>query len=85
MKQSAYVRFSITLFLLVALLSPTAVLAAPDGKKHFKAGMTAETAEQWDKAAEEFALAVVEDPKNPEYRLHYQRAVFNASQMYMKI
>jgi general secretion pathway protein D len=84
MKQSAYVRFSITLFLLVALLSPTAVLAAPDGKKHFKAGMTAETAEQWDKAAEEFALAVVEDPKNPEYRLHYQRAVFNASQMYMK-
>lgn len=84
MKQSAYVRFSITLFLLVALLSPTAVLAAPDGKKHFKTGMTAEVAEQWDKAAEEFALAVVEDPKNPEYRLHYQRALFNASQMYIK-
>lgn len=85
MKQSASVRFSITLFLLVALLSPTVIFAVDkDGKKHFKDGMTAETAEQWDKAAEEFALAIVEDPKNPEYRLHYQRALFNASQMYMK-
>jgi len=85
MKQSAYVRFSITLFLLFALLSPTAILAA-DKKtdRHFKEGMKAEAAEQWDKAAEEFALAVVGDPKNPEYRLHYVRALFNASQMYMK-
>jgi len=85
MKQSAYVRFSITLFLLFALVSPTIILAGDkEGKKHFKAGMKAEVAEQWDKAAEEFALAVVEDPKNPEYRLHYQRSLFNASQMYMK-
>jgi len=85
MKQSAYVRFSITLFLLFALLSPTVILAGDkEAKKHFKVGMKAEIAEQWDKAAEEFALAVVEDPKNPEYRLHYQRALFNASQMYMK-
>ncbi|MGI8788992.1 MAG: secretin N-terminal domain-containing protein [Pyrinomonadaceae bacterium] len=87
MKKSAYVRFSITLFLLAAMLAPTTILAAaPDGngKKHFKTGMTAEDAEQWDKAAEEFALAIVDDPKNPEYRLHYQRALFNASQMYMK-
>ncbi|MDQ3713903.1 MAG: hypothetical protein M3388_17025, partial [Acidobacteriota bacterium] len=85
MKQSAYVRFSITLFLLFALLSPTVILAGEkEAKKHFKVGMKAEVAEQWDKAAEEFALAVVEDPKNPEYRLHYQRALFNASQMYIK-
>ncbi len=85
MKQSAYVRFSTTLFLLFALLSPTVVLAGDkEAKKHFKVGMKAEVAEQWDKAAEEFALAVVEDPKNPEYRLHYQRALFNASQMYIK-
>ena len=85
MRKSASVRFSITLFLLVALLSPTAVLAnEKKAKKHFQVGMKAEVAEQWDKAAEEFALAVVEDPKNPEYRLHYTRALFNASQMYMK-
>jgi len=84
MKHSAYFRFSITLLLLLSLLSPTAVLAGGDGKKHFKEGMKAENAEQWDKAVEEFALAVVDDPKNPEYRLHYQRSIFNASQMYMK-
>ncbi|MBA3632196.1 MAG: hypothetical protein H0W58_05205 [Acidobacteria bacterium] len=84
MKKSAYVRYSLTLFLLAAMLSPTVVLASGDGKKHFKAGMKAEISEVWDKAVEEFALAVVEDPKNPEYRLHYQRALFNASQMYMK-
>ena len=87
MKKSAYVRFSITMFLLLSMLSPTIVLAgsnSSDGKKHFKEGMKAEDTETWDKAVEEFALAIVDDPKNPEYRLHYQRALFNASQMYMK-
>ena len=85
MKQSAYARFSITLFLIITLLSPTLILATEkEGKKRFNEGMKAETSEQWDKAAEEFALAVVADPKNPEYRLHYQRALFNASQMFIK-
>ena len=83
MKKSAYVRFSITLLLVFAMLSPTAVLAG-DGKKHFKAGMKAEDSEQWDKAAEEFALAITDNPKNPEYLLHYRRSLFMASQMYMK-
>ncbi|MEZ5425299.1 MAG: secretin N-terminal domain-containing protein [Pyrinomonadaceae bacterium] len=84
MKKSAYVRFSVTLLLLFSLLSPTAVLASGDGKKHFKKGMKHESAEEWDQAVEEFALAIVDNPRNPEYRLHYQRALFNASQMYMK-
>jgi len=84
MRNSAYVRFSICLVLFVALLSPTLALAGNDGKKHFKLGMNAEVADQWDKAAEEFALAVAENPKNPEYRLHYTRSLFNASQMFMK-
>ncbi|HEX8288507.1 MAG TPA: secretin N-terminal domain-containing protein [Pyrinomonadaceae bacterium] len=83
MKNTAYVRFSIVLLLMISMLSPTAALAG-DGKKFFKEGMKAEVAEQWDKAVEQFALAVAENPKNPEYRLHYQRAIFNASQMYMK-
>ena len=85
MKIREYMRFSLGLLLMIALLSPVSVLAVNnDGKKHFKQGMKHEVAEQWDKAAEEFALAVVADPKNPEYRLHYQRSLFNASQMYMK-
>ncbi|MDQ3088268.1 MAG: hypothetical protein M3Q78_06675 [Acidobacteriota bacterium] len=85
MKKSAYVRFTLCLFLLISLLSPSAVLAFGDnGKKYFKEGLKAEVSEQWDKAVEQFALAVAETPKNPEYRLHYQRALFNASQMFMK-
>ncbi|HEX9960953.1 MAG TPA: STN domain-containing protein, partial [Pyrinomonadaceae bacterium] len=84
MKIPAYFRYSISFVLLLCLLSPTAVLAMGDGKKHFKEGMKAEVAEQWDKAVEEFALAIAENPKNAEYRLHYTRALFNASQMYMK-
>ena len=84
MKRSIYVQFSLTFLLVFSMLSPTAILALGDGKKHFKIGMKHEAAELWDQAAEEFALAVTEDPKNPEYRLHLQRALFNASQMYMK-
>lgn len=84
MKRSIHARVILTALLVFAMLSPTAVLAFGDGKKHFKAGMKAEYAEDWDKAAESFALAVADDPKNPEYRLHLQRALFNASQMYMK-
>jgi general secretion pathway protein D len=84
MKKSAYVRFSISLLLMISMLSPVSILAFGDGKKYFKEGMKAEIAEQWDKAVEQFALAVADNPKNPEYRLHYQRAIFNASQMYMK-
>ena len=83
MKNSAYVRFSVTLLLLLSLMSPIAVLAG-DGKKHFNQGMKYEQAEEWDKAAEEFSKAVTDNPKNPEYRLHLIRALFNASQMYMK-
>jgi general secretion pathway protein D len=79
-----YVRFSLTFLLVFSMLSPMAVLALGDGKKHFKNGMKHEASETWDQAAEEFALAVAEDPKNPEYRLHLQRALFNASQLYMK-
>src|SRR5688500_13269603 len=84
MKNSVYARFSLSLLLIVSLMSPIAILAAGDGKKHFKQGMKHEVAEEWDKAVEEFAVAVTENPKNPEYRLHLQRALFNASQMYMK-
>lgn len=84
MKKSNHARFFVVLVLLVSLFAPTSALAFGDGKKHFKEGMKQEAAEQWDKAVEAFALAVAESPKNPEYRLHLVRALFNASQMYMK-
>ena len=53
-------------------------------RKAFKEGMKAEDSEQWDKAAEEYALAITDSPKNPEYLLHYRRSLFMASQMFMK-
>jgi general secretion pathway protein D len=84
MNRSRYVRISLSLLLVLSMFSPVAVLAMGDGKKHFKTGMKHEESEQWDKAVEEFALAVTENPKNPEYRLHLVRSLFNASQMYMK-
>lgn len=85
MKNNIRVRFLISSVLLLSLMSPVASLAySGDDKKHFKEGMKHEAAEVWDKAVESFALAVAENPKNPEYRLHLTRALFNASQMYMK-
>lgn len=84
MKKSIHARFFVVLVLLVSLLAPTSALAFGDGKKHFKEGMKHEAAEQWDKAVESFALAVADSPKNPEYRLHLVRSLFNASQMFMK-
>ncbi len=66
------------------MLSPISVLAGDNGKKYFNQGMKHEYAEEWDKAVEQFALAVAETPKNPEYRLHLTRALFNASQQFLK-
>lgn len=75
----------LSLLVLLCLLSPTAALAFGDGKKFFKEGMKHEIAGEWDKAAEAFAKAVNENPKNPEYKLHLTRSLFEASQMYMKL
>ena len=59
MKTPMLVRSFATLLLVGAMLSPISVPAFADGgKKHFNAGMKYEVSEQWDKAAEEFALAV---------------------------
>lgn len=84
MKKRFNLRTLLGLLLVLTLLSPSAALALGEGKKHFKQGLKHEAAEEWDKAAEEFAIAVNDNPKNPEYRLHLRRALFNASQMYMQ-
>lgn len=77
-------RSLVSVLLILALLAPVTVLAG-NGKKHFRQGQKHEAAEQWDKAAEAYALAVAENPKNPEYQLHYRRAMFMASQMFTRI
>src|SRR6185369_7687787 len=70
--------------LAVSLLSLPLTAFAKKGDKNFKRGMDYEAAQQWDKAAQEFTLAVAADPSNMEYQLHFRRASFNASQSYMK-
>jgi general secretion pathway protein D len=57
---------------------------AKKGKDHFDRGMQFEQAQQWEKAAQEFTLAMAADPSNVDYQLHYRRAVFNASQSFMQ-
>src|SRR5256714_7397242 len=54
------------------------------GDRNFKQGMDFEKAQQWEKAAQEFTLAVAADPSNLEYQLHFRRASFNASQSFMQ-
>ncbi len=75
---------------IVALVIVTCLLAVPvsalgkKGKDNFNRGMKYELAQQWEKAAQEFILAVAADPSNVDYQLHYRRAIFNASQTFMQ-
>src|SRR5262245_41519589 len=79
-----------TLLSFAAFILVTCLLVVPvsalgkKGKDHFDKGMKAEKAQRWEQAAQEFTLAVAADPGNVDYQLHYRRAVFNASQMFMQ-
>lgn len=77
-------RAFVSLLLAFCLLVLPATAFAKKGDKHFKEGMRNEANQQWEKAAQEFTLAVAEDPSNLEYQLHFRRASFNASQSYMQ-
>jgi len=77
-------RIFVSLLLTFCLLLLPVAAFAKKGDKHFKAGMTYEANQQWEQAAQEFTLAVAEDPANSEYQLHFRRASFNASQSYMQ-
>jgi general secretion pathway protein D len=75
---------------IVVLVVVTCMLAMPitalgkKGKEHYNRGMKYELAQQWEKAAQEFTLALAADPSNVDYLLHYRRSIFNASQTFMQ-
>ena len=73
-----------SIVLVLSLLLVPVAAFAKKGEKNFKRGMQYESSEQWDKAAQEFTLALAADPSNIEYQLHFRRASFNASQHYMQ-
>ncbi|HYG81248.1 MAG TPA: secretin N-terminal domain-containing protein, partial [Pyrinomonadaceae bacterium] len=72
------------LVVVFCLLAAPMTALAKKGEKNFKRGLEYEKAQQWEKAAQEFMLAVAANPADVEYQLHYRRAVFNASQQYMQ-
>ncbi|HYL97946.1 MAG TPA: secretin N-terminal domain-containing protein, partial [Blastocatellia bacterium] len=74
-------RQALVIFSCLLLLVPAATYAGGNGKKHFKLGMQYEMNKQWDKAAEQYALAAAESPSDSEYTLHLQRALVNAAIM----
>jgi general secretion pathway protein D len=76
--------FASLLVIFCLLIAPMTAFAKKKGEKNYKQGLNYESAQQWEKAAQEFTLAVAADPSSTEYQLHYRRAVFNASQMYMQ-
>jgi general secretion pathway protein D len=84
MRNNIRSRTLISMILAVSLLAMPLTAFAKKGDKNYKRGMDYEKAQQWDKAAQEYTLAVAADPSNMEYQLHFRRASFNASQSYMQ-
>ncbi len=66
---------------LAVTLGLPGVAAAGNGKKAFRKGLDHEEAQRWDRAAEQYAVALSEQPENAEYKLRYARAVTMASIM----
>ncbi len=77
-------QITVSLLLTFCLLILPVTVFAKKGDKSFKRGMQYENSQQWEKAAQEFTLAVAADPANMEYQLHFRRAAFNASQSFMQ-
>ncbi len=84
MRNNTEARVLVSLLVTVCLLLLPVTALAKKGDRNFKQGMEFEKAQQWEKAAQEFTLAVAADPSNLEYQLHFRRSSFNASQSYMQ-
>ncbi len=84
MKLKINTRIPVSLLLAFCILLMPIAAFAKKGEKNFKEGMRYEAAQQWEKAAQEFTLALASDPSNVDYQLHFRRASFNASQSYMQ-
>ena len=84
MKQTNRWHSILALAIVAAMLALPMSAFARKGRDAFNRGMDYEKAQQWEKAAHEFTLALAEDPSNVDYQLHYRRAIFNASQQFMQ-
>lgn len=84
MRKTTEARVFVSLLVTFCLLLLPVTALAKKGEKNFKQGLQFENAQQWEKAAQEFTLAVASDPSNLEYQLHFRRSSFNASQSFMQ-
>jgi len=84
MKQTNRWHSIMALAIVAAMLALPMSAFARKGRDAYNRGLDYERAQQWEKAAHEFTLAMAEDPGNVDYQLHYRRAIFNASQMFMQ-
>lgn len=80
-KRGAFYRI-VALILIFGLTS--SMVWASGGSKYFKKAQKYEVAEQWDLAAEQYALALNEEPGNTEYKLYLIRSLTKASSMCME-
>lgn len=84
MRSKTFCHSIVSLIVVACLLIVPVSALGKKGKDHYKRGIQYEQAQQWEKAAQEFTLALASDPSNVDFQLHYRRAVFNASQMFMQ-
>lgn len=84
MKIKLQTRIFVSLLLTFCLLVLPITAFAKKGEKYYREGMRYEAAQQWEKAAQEFTLALAANPADAEYQLHFRRASFNASQSFMQ-
>ncbi len=81
---NSYTRACAALLVIFCLLCAPMTALAKKGEKNYGRGIEFEKMQQWERAAQEFALAVAANPSDAEYQLHYRRAIFNASQRFME-
>jgi general secretion pathway protein D len=84
MRKSTRSQAITALMVTLCLLCVPLTAYAKKGEKNYNQGKVYESEQKWEQAAQEFALALAANPADAEYRLHYQRAIFNASQSYMQ-
>jgi general secretion pathway protein D len=85
MKFKQKTHIAISFLLTFCLLALPATAWAKKGEKNYRQGLKYESAQQWEKAAQEFTLALAANPADVEYQLHFRRASFNASQSFMQL
>src|SRR4029453_5077089 len=73
-----------SIVLVITLLMVPVAALAKKGDKNFRRGLDYGATQQWDKAAQEFTLALAAHPSNMEYQRQFRRTSFNPSQHYMQ-